>query len=414
MFLTLSQHISCSASYPLKIGVITDVHYLSESLMDSSDIVTKYETRTGRNIIEAPAILDQAVTDYVKSDIDMLFIAGDMTKDGEKQSHIDFAKKLKPLTDRGIRIFVVPGNHDINVPHAVSLKNNQAQPTEKTSPSDFEDIYAACGYNEAIKRDTASLSYVAEINEEVWLLAIDACLYKEYKDSSISNGKITWDTEQWIIKALQEAKDKNIRVISMMHHGLVEHFIYQSQIFAQYLVYDWHRLANLFADNGVEIIFTGHFHANDITLFTSKNGNKIYDIETGSLSAYPFAYRFIELSETGIKITTKNITSTPAKPDLVTYSTENLHKIALKLAREKVLSKKADLPEDIVTQIAEIAADLFILHIEGDEVVNETLKNKIKEVAEALDFPIDISPENFQIDFPPADNNIEIRFQEKK
>lgn len=412
--MVFSQHISCTTTYPVKIGIISDVHYLSESLMDTSSIVKKYEISTGRNLIETPFIIGQVINDYVKSDIDILFIPGDMTKDGEKQSHIDFVSKLKPLTDKGVRIFVIPGNHDINVPHSVSLINNEAKPVEKTSPSDFESIYANYGYSDAIKRDAASLSYVANIDENYWLLAIDASLYKEYKESSISNGKLSFDTEQWIIEVLQEAKEKNIRVISMMHHGLVEHFMYQSQFFAQYLVYDWNRLANLFADHGVEIIFTGHFHANDIARLTSSKGNTIYDIETGSLSAYPFPYRLAELSDSGIKISTKNITSIAENINLIADSKKNLYRIASKLAREKVLSKSPDLPEDLLSEISEIAADIFLLHIAGDEVIDDALKNRIKNVANALELPIDLSPEYFQFDFPPADNNLEIRFREQK
>lgn len=32
----------------------------------------------------------------------------------------------------------------------------------------------------------------------------------------------------------------------------------------------------------MQFVFTGHMHANDITVATSENGNVLYDIETGS------------------------------------------------------------------------------------------------------------------------------------
>ena len=59
----------------------------------------------------------------------------------------------------------------------------------------------------------------------------------------------------------------------MMHWGFAEHIMYQSSFFKDYLVDDYQRLANLFADNGIKAIFTGHFHSNDITAFTSEKGN---------------------------------------------------------------------------------------------------------------------------------------------
>ena len=76
-----------------------------------------------------------------------------------------------------------------------------------------------------------------------------------------------------------------------MHHGLVEHMLYQSTLMPDYLIDDWKNNAEILADSGLKVIFTGHFHSNDITLLTTHKGNKIYDIETGSLAGYPFPYR---------------------------------------------------------------------------------------------------------------------------
>ena len=42
-------------------------------------------------------------------------------------------------------------------------------------------------------------------------------------------------------------------------------------------------------------IFTGHMHANDIAEYTSVKGNKIYDLETGSLAAYGSPVRTVTI-----------------------------------------------------------------------------------------------------------------------
>ncbi|MDN6126389.1 MAG: metallophosphoesterase [Lactiplantibacillus plantarum] len=45
-----------------------------------------------------------------------------MTNNGEKASHEYVAKQLRRLTAKHIRVYVVPGNHDLNNPHRPSLQ----------------------------------------------------------------------------------------------------------------------------------------------------------------------------------------------------------------------------------------------------------------------------------------------------
>lgn len=400
-------------SQSLKLGVISDIHYLSERLMDDTLAARQYVESTGRDIINVPSALDEVLTDYIKSDIDILLITGDLTKDGERESHLDLSAKLKHLTDKGIRIFVIPGNHDINVPHPVRFSKNGSVPTENISPEDFSSIYSNCGYSSAIKRDSSSLSYVADIAENTWLLAIDACLYKEYTTTTITAGRISPSTETWIMNILKEAKERNITIVSMMHHGLVEHISYQGMFFSQYLVDDYNRLAEMFADNGVKAIFTGHFHANDITRFTSSTSNEIYDIETGALCSFPYPYRFIELSPDGMLISTKNIYSTPKEAFLFEDGKELMKNIAAKQAMQKIRNRMPDLSDNTLLKLGQTASEIFILHIRGDEVVGDSLKRQIENIADELNIPIDLSPESLQLDFPPADNNLYIPFRKQ-
>lgn len=410
LFLYILFILSCSiyANRPIKIGVITDTHYLSEKLMDNGKALQEYIAASGKNIKDVPAVLDKVLNDYLNSDIEVLLICGDMTKDGEKQSHLDFTAKLKPLQDKGIKIFVIPGNHDINMPNAVGFKGDKWYRTENISPSEFTDIYGTYGYNNAIERDSASLSYVAALDNNTWLLAIDAAKYKEYKTRSISSGRILPETEKWLVKILDKAKKENIQVVGMMHWGLTEHILYQSMFFKDYLVEDWKRLANLFADKGMKVIFTGHFHSNDISLFTSDNGNKIYDIETGTLSAYPFSYRFVELSKDRINIKTSNITSIPQNPALAQDDKQRMQTLSEKMATGKLKSFNFGLSKDVSDKFADVLSQIFILHISGDEKPDEQLKQSLKELSALMDSPMDVN--EIELDFPPADNNVEIFF----
>lgn len=406
-----TQAQSCTPdSDSLKIGVIGDPHYLSEQLMDDGKAVEDYVRISGKNIRDVPPVLQQVLDDYLNSDIDVLLIPGDITKDGEKQSHLDFRKKLQPLIDKGVKIYVIPGNHDINIPRPVRFEADKTYPTDNISPEDFSRIYADCGYADAIKRDTASLSYVAKLNDKTWLLAIDVCKYQEYKDQTISSGRLLPETEKWAAEILAEAQKKNIRVIGMMHHGLVEHIMMQSYLFKDYLVDDWNRLAPMFADLGMKAVFTGHFHSNDITEYKSLSGNKIYDIETGSLAAYAYPYRFVELSDKGMKISTKNVISIEGKPNLAEDNKILMEQRARHLALEMLRSKGMSFPPETTRLLADFAGKLFVQHMYGDEKMDDQMREAIARLVKDIGVPMPLSPESIELDFFPADNNVEIEF----
>ncbi|MEN9919774.1 MAG: hypothetical protein RL662_2210 [Bacteroidota bacterium] len=395
----------------LKLGVIADPHYLSEQLMDNGAAIKAYDKRSGKAIQEVPFVLEQVINDYLNSDIDVLLIPGDMTKDGEKESHTQFVEKLQPLLKKGVRIYVIPGNHDINMPNALGYKGNTTYPIETISPTDFTEIYTDFGYSDALERDPASLSYVAKLDNTTWLLAIDVCRYNEQTTTTISSGKLLPATEKWIEEVINKATKNNIRVVGMMHHGLVEHIMMQSTFFSDYIVDDWKRLASRFADWGMKAIFTGHFHANDITEYTSQAGNKIYDIETGSLAVYAFPYRFVELSKQGLKITTKNITSTPLSPQLATTNKAVMQERGKQLALEKIQARGMVLPDNVSSLIVNIISQIFVMHLEGDEKVDEALKSSIKDLSKELGSPMNTPSRFLEIDFYPADNNVVINFE---
>lgn len=390
------------------MGVITDTHYLSEQLMDDAGALQAYISSSGKNIKVTPAVLDEVLAAYLQSDIEVLLVCGDMTKDGEKQSHTDLVKKLKPLQDKGVRVFVVPGNHDINMPNAVGYKGKDKFSVANVSPDEFADIYADCGYKAALKRDKVSLSYVAALDDKTWLLTIDAAKYKDYKTSSISSGRVLPETEQWIVGVLDEAKAKGVRVIGMMHWGLTEHIIYQSMFFKEYLVNDWQRLASLFADKGMKAVFTGHFHSNDISAFTSDAGNTIYDIETGTLSSYPFAYRFVDLYPDRMDIRTKNIVSVPGYPNLAKDDRQRMKTLSKKMAANKLKRLGFGMSPNVLPKFSEVLSQMFVLHLYGDEKMDDDLRAAMQSLAENMDAPIDMS--DVELDFPPADNNVEIIF----
>lgn len=391
----------------LKIAVISDTHYLSSKLTQQGVALNEYETTTGRNINDLHLVLDQVIAKLKTYQPDLLLIPGDITNHGERDSHIDFVEVLKPLADNGTRIFVIPGNHDVNIPNSKMYVGNIPATTSNVLAEEFTQIYAPYGYATPLKRDTSSLSYLAEINDSIWLLAIDSNRHPEYKTSSISAGRILPETLQWSLEILREAKKKDILVIGMMHHGLVEHRPYQSVFLPDYLIDNWKSNAQLLADNGLKIIFTGHFHSNDVTLLTSPSGNTIYDIETGSLAGYPFPFRLMTLSDNVLKIETKLVESILGKPCIQKKYLQKTEELTRRIAQSKINSLALPIPLNMEEALVDLLVKMQLLHLKGDEKIDNEMLQLIKHINELIGDP-DADFSSFELDFHPADNSLEI------
>lgn len=398
---------SLYSQQPLKIAVISDTHYLSSKLAKPGAALNNFEKATGRNIEDLHAVLHKVVSNLQSYKPDILLIPGDITNHGERESHLDFVAALKPLTDIGTRIFVVPGNHDVNIPNSKKYEGDTTSPIQSVSAKEFAEIYASYGYASAAKRDTASLSYLAVINDSTWLLSIDSNLHKEYKTSSISSGRILPETMKWCLEILKEATSKDILVIGMMHHGLIEHMPYQAIFFSDYLIDDWKDKAQILADNGLKIILTGHFHSNDVTLLTSSKGNTIYDIETGSLSGYPFPYRLMTLQNNVLSIETRFVEAIPGKSNLKEDYRLKIEQIARRAAQTKINSMSLPIPADMKDAVVDLLVKMQLLHMKGDEKVDDEMLQLIERVNKLEGDP-DADFSSFELDFPPADNFLEI------
>jgi len=388
------------------IAVITDIHFLSPRLAVEGEALYAFEKSTGRNVTDQHQVLDQVLGDLIREKPAILLLTGDITNHGERQSHLDFIEKLRPLQKRGTRIFVIPGNHDINIPDAKAYSDVKATPVESISKEEFAKLYLSFGYGDALKRDPASLSYLTAVDEDTWLLCFDSNRYDEYTTGSISGGRIRPQTMTWALSLLQEAKEKGVRVIGMMHHGLVEHMAYQAAFFPDYLVDDWQRNADILADAGLKVIFTGHFHSSDISRHTSPAGNTIYDVETASLAQYPFAWRIMTMNDTTLSIDTRFVNDIPGNARFEEESRQRLETVTRRVAQRKLNALGMPLPAATMEALTEVIVKLNMMHVRGDETPDPAMERAIRMFASLLGDEADI--EEFTFDFPPEDNNVVI------
>lgn len=268
--------------------ITTDIHYLDDSLNDGGEAFqSMLADGDGRQLNYIDEITDAFAFDVMKKKSDILIISGDLTQNGEKDSHMTMADKLEMIESKtGTRIFVVPGNHDIQNPWASGFKGDEQLRTETITQEDFSTIYKNFGYGEAISKDASTLSYLAAPSEDVWLLMLDTNLYLYNGILPTTNGEIGEKTLNWIKQCSDQAKAANAQIVTVMHHNLLNH----SEVLNDGFTLDnSHKVLEIFKANDLNIVLSGHVHIQDIKS-TGNGPNATYDIATSSLSVYPTQY----------------------------------------------------------------------------------------------------------------------------
>jgi 3',5'-cyclic AMP phosphodiesterase CpdA len=265
---------------------------------------------------------------------------------------------------------VVPGNHDVKNGHSFRYEGDSVERVPNVDAAEFARIYNRFGYDEALYRDPDSLSYVAEMNDGLWLLALDSCLYRENVENEEpeTDGRFSPATLEWIEDILAKASGAGKAMIAMMHHGVVEHFAGQEKYYGQYVVDDFAEVSKLLAMYNVRLVFTGHFHAQDVTVARwNDEGKFLFDVETGSLVTYPCPYRVVSIDETQkAVIHTNRIQSIQSHPvDFPEYAREYITGGVENIAADTIEKYKVKRAE--AEKMAEQVAEAFVAHYYGDE-----------------------------------------------
>lgn len=367
-----------------QMGVISDVHIMAPELLKKDGKAFQAYLAHDRKLLQqGPELLDSICNRLIAAHTQVLLITGDLTKDGEKVSHQYLVDHyLKRLNDNGIRVFVIPGNHDVNNPNARIFDGENTPRTETVSADEFADIYKDYGYGDAIARDKNSLSYVAQLDSRTRLIAIDACKYEENnydKDICVTGGRIKPETMNFIREQMADAKFKGYKVIAMMHHGIVKHWDGQDRMMKDYLIDNWEHDAKVLSDMGIKVVFTGHFHSQDVA--TMKGG--LSDVETGSTVSYPNPYRLISLDTKRGKmdIKTEHITYLGS----LSGNRESLRQMSIRFAsssmRGFINSFVSDkVPDDIREKSGKIITEAYIMNLYGDERPSKNFKDEIKNI----------------------------------
>lgn len=275
-----------------KIIVATDMHYLARDLTDfQKGFQYSIDHGDGKVMQYIWEITDAFVEEVKKERPDLVILSGDLTYNGEKESHEEFTEKLGELEEAGIPVIVIPGNHDINNPQAAQFVGDTFLGAENITPEEFEEIYQDFGYNEAVSRDPASLSYVYQINDYTRALMLDTC---QYEPKNLVGGMIRDDTYDWIEEQMEEAWNLGMNVIPVAHHNLLD----ESEVYLQDCTIEHsEQLIDQLESWEVPLFLSGHLHVQHYMRSGSDTG--IYEIVTSSLSTPPCQYGVLYYGDDG-------------------------------------------------------------------------------------------------------------------
>jgi len=395
-------------------AVLSDPHlYDSETLGSGTPEFDAYLAQDNKMLVQSVDTLSVAINNLKSMSLDFVIIPGDLTKDGELVNHQLMAATLADLQASGKKVYVIPGNHDINNPAALSYMASPPTPVTQVSPTDFANIYGSFGYNSALYRDTASLSYIAEPVPGLWLFAIDSCEYSNNVSLGypVTGGTLSSTTLSWILAGLSNAQQQGKKVIGMMHHGILEHFTGQSVIFPAFVLTNWQTVSQTLSNAGLNIMFTGHFHANDITL---KNfaSSTLYDIETGSLVTAPVPYRTVNynISNMTMTISSSTVTTMPYFPgNFVTYSQSFLQTGLTGLTTNMLSAAPYSMTGSLLSEAVSLVVPAMMAHYAGDEEPSATTLATVASLmssSNATTASFGQSLGSLWTDLPTADNNV--------
>jgi predicted MPP superfamily phosphohydrolase len=322
-----------------KFAVVSDLHVaLPQTIWD----------RPGRfHLVEVSIPTLETILDRLSGlDLDFLLIPGDLTQHGEPDNHLWLNQRFAQLP---YPVFVIPGNHDVPV-----LTANETS----IAWTEFPSYYRQYGYDRS-----DHLYYTREILPGVRLVGLNS---NQFDDQGVQQGYLDEAQRVWLQEVLAKSHDELVLV--MIHHNIIEHVPQQAKtpMGRRYMLDNAPLLLQLLRSAGVQLVFTGHLHAQDIAY-----DRGVYDITTGSLVSYPHPYRILEFrtDDQGcqwLQIQSERVASIPGWPRLSRFSRkwmgDRSRPFMLRLLTEYPLNLSVEEAEPLVPYLRYFWADIA----EGD------------------------------------------------
>lgn len=275
----------------LNFYLVTDTHFFDPSFKRSGAAYEKRSISDQKCVAETPAIIDAGFKQIADDkETNIILIPGDLVYRGEYQSHIGLRNRLYKLKEQGKKIYLITARHDYDDNDSFESDGDKMLPVKAMPRDELRDFYKDFGFDGAISEHKESMSYVAQLADGIRLLALNC-------DGDCKDFKGLWDNQmKWALEQIEDAHRTGNYIFAMTHYPLLPFSPIMNLISDSHLT-DWEKRANQFADAGLDLIFTGHMHAQAVTEYVTENGNKITDVQTGCFVGCPCAYRKVTIKD---------------------------------------------------------------------------------------------------------------------
>jgi len=275
----------------LNFYLVTDTHFFDPSFKRSGTAYEKRSISDQKCVAETPAIIDAGFKQIADDkETNIILIPGDLVYRGEYQSHVGLRNRLYKLKEQGKKIYLITARHDYDDNDSFEFDGDKMLPVKAMPRDELRDFYKDFGFDGAISEHKESMSYVAQLADGIRLLALNC-------DGDCKDFKGLWDNQmKWALEQIEDAHRTGNYIFAMTHYPLLPFSPIMNLISDSHLT-DWEKRANQFADAGLDLIFTGHMHAQAVTEYVTENGNKITDVQTGCFVGCPCAYRKVTIKD---------------------------------------------------------------------------------------------------------------------
>ena len=280
-----------------RIMVIADPHVYPQALIAQDTATFNAYMKGQRKMVDLSEPIWHALIDTaLAKQPSLVLIPGDLTRDGENESHAIVKAGLDTLRAHGIRTLVIPGNHDL-------------------PDANWESLYF--GANDVYMKDPNSHSYATQPLQGLTVIGIDG------SDGNAGTGKLSPSTLAWILARADEAVAQGRTIIAMAHWQILEHFDKQGELESSCRLANADAIRDSLMTHGIHLVLTGHFHVNGGTTYRNEQTlDSLVEITTGSPITYPCPYRWLTFSEdkSTMTVQTDFLMAVDTIADLYTYS----------------------------------------------------------------------------------------------
>ena len=272
--------------------IASDLHYIAPELTDGGPGYQQTLKNGDSKFMPYVEEITDAFLDEVLADPpDVVLLTGDLTFNGAEISHRRLAGKLQRLEDAGIPVLVLPGNHDVYNENAALYRGGSFERVPFADSESFAGIYRDFGPGEALSADSDSLSYVWQLNEQVWIMMLDENTAHDF--CGLSDRSF-----QWIEAQLQKAREEGRFVLVAGHQNVFQHSIFRGG----YVIQEAQRLQELLRRYGVPLCLSGHLHTQHVL---SEDG--LTEIATSALCSYPCQYAVLTAEDGRLRYGTRRL-----------------------------------------------------------------------------------------------------------